>query len=204
MTDNLSLEEQRQKLRRSILAARDALPEAFRRSASLAIAERLWSFETLRRAKTVFVYVNFRSEPETLPLIARCLAAKKQVAVPLTVPGSHMLARLIKDPGRELHAGYCSIPEPDPQVSPPLPGSNIDVVLLPGSVFDLQGGRLGYGGGYYDRFLVNDAPQAARIGIAFEKQVVAKLPIMAHDVPLHYLVTEERLIRFTHDKENIA
>jgi len=203
MTD-MSLEEQRRNLRRSILAARDSLPAAFRRTASLAIAERLWSFESLRQSKTVFVYVNFRSEPETLQLIARCLAAKKRVAVPLTVPGSHMLACLIKDPGRELHPGYCSIPEPDPQVSLPVAGSDIDIVLLPGSVFDLRGGRLGYGGGYYDRFLVNDAPQAVRIGIAFEKQVVAKLPLMPHDVPLHYLATEERLLRFSPDKEDTA
>jgi len=186
----------RQQLRRRILAERDSLPPDFRLRASRAIFERLEGISRIRQAKTVFVYVNFRSEPETLPLITRFLQEQKGVAVPLTVPGSHMLACRIKDPSRELHPGYCSIPEPDPKVSPPIDGRDIDVVLLPGSVFDLHGGRLGYGGGYYDRFLVNDAPQAFRIGIAFEKQLVDRLPLMPHDVPLHILATEERLLRF--------
>ena len=162
----------------------------------MSITEQLWAFEPLRKAQTIFVYVNFRSEPETLPLIERCLAEKKKIAVPLTVPGSHMLACLVTDPAGELHPGYCKIPEPDPKVSPPVKGSDIDVVLLPGSAFDLRGGRLGYGGGYYDRFLAQDAPQALRIGIAFETQVIEELPLMPHDVPLHLLATEERLLDF--------
>ena len=196
MADNISCEEKRRRLRRSILAQRDALPPDFRHTASRNILDRLWAFDVLRKAETIFTYVNFRSEPETLPLISRCLQEGKKVAVPVTVPGSHMLACRITDPARELHPGYCAIPEPDPKVSLPIDGDGIDVVLLPGSVFDLRGGRLGYGGGYYDRFLATDAPRALRIGLAFEKQLVEKLPLMQHDVPLHLLVTEERLLDF--------
>lgn len=186
----------RGQLRKRILQARDGLAPQFRQTASLAITERLWNLAPFARARILFTYVNFRSEPDTAPFIRHALAAGKTVTVPYTVVGSHLLACRIEDPALELHPGYCAIPEPDPAVSPPVATAGIDVVLLPGSVFDRQGGRLGYGGGYYDRFLAKDAPQALRIGIAFEQQVVAELPLLPHDVPLHLLVTEERLLDF--------
>jgi 5-formyltetrahydrofolate cyclo-ligase len=66
---------------------------------------------------------------------------------------------------------------------------------MPGSVFDLRGGRLGYGGGFYDRFLQTAAPQALRIGLAYDLQVVAAVPLQRHDQQLDYLVTETRTIR---------
>ncbi|MEJ2688529.1 MAG: 5-formyltetrahydrofolate cyclo-ligase [Deltaproteobacteria bacterium] len=188
--------ELRAHLRRQILTERDSLSPEFRSAASLAITDRLWPLEPFAEANTLFTYVNFRSEPETGTIIHRALAAGKVVTVPYTVIGSHLLACRIKDPALELRPGYCSIPEPDPATSPPVAPRSIDVVLLPGSVFDLQGGRLGYGGGYYDRFLAREAPQALRIGLAFEKQVVDKLPLELHDIPLHLLVTEERLLDF--------
>lgn len=190
------IQSARAQLRKRILAARDGLSPEFRAAASLAITERLWNMEPVKQARTLFTYVNFRSEPDTTALIQRSLAAGKRVAVPYTVVGSHLLACRIKEPALELLPGYCSIPEPDPAVSQPIAAGSIDLVLLPGSVFDRQGGRLGYGGGYYDRFLATDAPQALRIGIAFEKQVVGELPLLPHDIPLQLLVTEERLLDF--------
>lgn len=190
------IQTQRARLRRRILQERDALAPEFRAAASLAITERLWQLPLFAGARTLFTYVNFRSEPETDALIHRALAAGKVVTVPYTVIGSHLLACRIKNPDKELHPGYCAIQEPDPAKSPPVAAAGIDLVLLPGSVFDLQGGRLGYGGGYYDRFLANEAPRALRIGLAFEKQMVAKLPLEPHDIPLHLLVTEERLLDF--------
>jgi 5-formyltetrahydrofolate cyclo-ligase len=188
--------KRRAHLRRRVLTVRDNLSPEFRAAASLAIAERLWHLPLFAGAHTLFTYVNFRSEPETGSLIHGALAAGKVVTVPYTVVGSHLLACRIQDPTLELHPGYCSIPEPDPVKSPPVAAGSIEVVLLPGSVFDLQGGRLGYGGGYYDRFLAKDAPQALRIGLAFEKQVVDNLPLEPHDIPLHLLVTEDRLLDF--------
>ncbi len=201
------IQELRAQLRRRVLKERDSLTPQFRAAASLAITERLWHLPFFAGSRTLFTYVNFRSEPETGTLIRRALAAGKVVTVPYTVIGSHLLACRIEEPDLDLHPGYCSIPEPDPAKSPPVDTAGIDLVLLPGSVFDLQGGRLGYGGGYYDRFLAKEAPKALRIGLAFEKQVVDKLPIEPHDIPLHLLATEERLLDFrksTLAEEHIA
>ncbi|MGV1100806.1 5-formyltetrahydrofolate cyclo-ligase [Thiovibrio sp. JS02] len=191
--------EERAALRKRILAARDRLPVGERAAKSLAIAGRLWALPVFAEAKSILVYVNFRSEVETLPLIRDCLARGKAVSVPLTVTaGRRLEAYSLADPDRDLVPGYCRIPEPAkglPLVAP----AGLEVVIVPGSVFDAQGGRLGYGGGYYDRFLGNEAARALRIGLAYDLQVIRRVPVEAHDQRLHYLVTETRTIHVGSD-----
>lgn len=186
----------RNKLRKLILQKRENLTPAERKSKSKAIIDNLWQIEQFSKAGTIFSYVHFRSEVETLPLIRQALARQIRVSVPLTlVAESRLAAYEILNPEKELKPGYCRIPEPDPGRAKRIDPGEIEVVLLPGSVFDLCGGRLGYGGGYYDRFLDREAPRALRIGLAFELQVVDKVPLLAHDKRIHYLVTEERTVK---------
>jgi len=190
--------EIRQKMRKQVLAKRDLLEIRDRHEKSAAITERILSMPGMDSWKTLFVYVNFRSEVETLQLIQRCLEKDKRVVVPLVDSAqSTMIALQVTDLEEDLQPGYFEIPEPDPAKTSRVDGKEIDVIVLPGSVFDIEGGRLGYGGGYYDRFLVNDAPQACRIGLAFELQVVPAVPLEPHDQRLDYLVTEKRTITTT-------
>jgi 5-formyltetrahydrofolate cyclo-ligase len=162
------------------------------------IEENLWQLQEIVAAEILFIYVNFRSEVETLPLIRHCLAKGKQVAVPLTdVKQSRLLPFALRDPDQDLTPGYCGIPEPRQGHLAAIDPLTIETVILPGSVFDEQGGRLGYGGGYYDRFLADNAPQARRIGIAFEQQIVEQLPLLPHDKRLHIVVTEKRILRIS-------
>jgi len=188
----------RQKMRKQVLAKRDLLEIRERHKKSAAITERILSMPDMDNWKTLFVYVNFRSEVETLQLIRRCLENGQCVAVPLVDSAqSTMIALQVIDLEQDLQPGYYGIPEPDPAKTTLVEGKEIDAVMLPGSVFDTAGGRLGYGGGYYDRFLVNDAPQASRIGLAFELQVVPAVPLEPHDQRLDYLITEKRTITTT-------
>ena len=188
----------RNKLRKLILRKREDLTPKERRSKSKAIIDNLWRIEAFVKVGTIFSYVHFRSEVETLPLIHQALARKIRVCVPLSlVAESRLEPYEILDPEQELRPGYCRIPEPDPGQAKRIDPAEIDVVLLPGSVFDPRGGRLGYGGGYYDRFLNHDAPEALRIGLAFELQVVDQVPLLPHDERIHYLVTEERIVDTT-------
>ena len=185
-------------LRRDTLRRRDALTAPDRQAKSAAIAGRLLGLPAVLAARTLFTYVNFRSEVETIALINSWLASGKRVAVPLTLPAeSRLAAYQITDPSHDLHPGYCRIPEPDPSLATPVEPTEIEVIVLPGSVFDCHGGRLGYGGGFYDRFLAHQAPAAIRIGLAFELQVTDSLPLLAHDQRLHALVTEERVLHFS-------
>jgi 5-formyltetrahydrofolate cyclo-ligase len=182
-------------LRKQVLALRGSMGPSERAAKSAAAYKLLLQLEEFQRADNLFCYVSYQSELETLTIIKERLARGGKVSVPLTIPGRGLEAYEISDPVQDLAPGYCSIPEPLAARTKKSDPGTIDVVLLPGSVFDLKGGRLGYGGGYYDRFLAQKAPKALRVGLAFELQVVDHVPVLDHDQTLNYLVTEERIIR---------
>jgi 5-formyltetrahydrofolate cyclo-ligase len=191
--------DERQRLRKQILGARDLMSASERHEKSGSAVQNFWSLPQMKHWSTLFIYVNFRSELETLELIHLCLSQGKRVVVPLVDASAvSMIPLQIQDPEKDLVPGYYGIPEPDPQKSLRVAAREIDAAIIPGSVFDINGGRLGYGGGYYDRFLVNDAPQAKRVGFAFEMQVIENVPVQPHDQPLDILITEKRIVNITH------
>jgi len=186
-----------QHIRKDTLARRDLLTAAKQQYKSALITERVKQMEPFLSAKTVFIYVDFRSEVATRPLIDYMLQCAKKVVVPVTlVQEKDLLAVSITDPDRELAPGYCDIPEPIVEIREKqmLSPDIIDIVFLPGSVFDERGGRMGYGGGYYDRFVSLKAPRALRVGLAYELQTVKRAPLQAHDELLDFIVTEKRTI----------
>jgi len=166
---------------------------------------RLFSLPEILENDSFFVYCSYQTEVATKTLIDRFLAMGKTVSVPLTDPkNSTMDAVVLSDPNKDLIPGYKGIPEPDSSLVPAkiISPACIEVALVPGSVFDVQGNRLGYGGGYYDRFLTHKAPQALRIGLAFSFQVMERIPHQAHDVPMDMVVTEREI--FIRSLSNIA
>ena len=184
-------------LRQDILAVRNNLTTDQLRKQSMAIHKNLLNQKEILNSDTIFVYVSFRSEVETLNLINTFLDLGKTVTVPITrVKEKRLDAIRITDPETELAPGYCNIPEPREELYPKQKAApaDIDLILLPGSVFDERGGRFGYGGGYYDRF-VSSVPLAFRVGLAFDLQIVEKAPIQAHDEILDLVITETRIIR---------
>lgn len=184
-------------LRKETLIQRDMLSADERNGRSSMILRSLLEQDFFQSAETFFCYVNFRSEVATRVLIETLLQTGKKVVVPVTLlQDKNLLAVSITNPDRELAPGYCSIPEPiveirEKQVLSP---DIIDIIFLPGSVFDERCGRMGYGGGYYDRFVSQKAPQALRVGLAYEVQMVKQAPLQAHDELLDYVVTEKRII----------
>jgi 5-formyltetrahydrofolate cyclo-ligase len=191
MTSNQCFE--RYKLRTHYLAERNVLSCSDRAAMSRQIIEKLVTLPVFTKDH-FFIYCSYQSEVETLMLLHRCLAKGKSVSVPLTVPQqSELLAIAITDPATELSPGYKGIPEPIPSLAElqRINPQSIDVAIIPGAVFDRAGYRLGYGGGYYDRFLVQKAPQAYRLGLAFSQQLVNRIPALAHDIPMDMLITEK-------------
>jgi len=183
-------------LRKNILAARDQLPRKEIAAKSQAIQQTLLNLEQIKNRQSIFVYVSFRSEVATFDLIDLLIDMGKRVIVPITrVREKRLDAIHITNPATDLQPGYCMIPEPKEelcrtnQVAP----EEIETILLPGSVFDERGGRFGYGGGYYDRFLAKN-PAATRIGLAFDLQIIDQAPLSAHDQILDLVVTETRII----------
>ena len=192
--------------RRQALAARECLSPTELADKSAAITERLLARAEMAAGRRVMFYASFRSEVNTWAAMALGLARGVEVVLPVVLAADHRLQpRLVTDLTGQLRPGYCDIPEPDPELTGPVDSREIAVVIVPGSVFDSQGGRVGYGGGFYDRFLQQEAPQALRIGLAFAVQVVAgNLPLADHDQRLDLLITEERVYEFTGNRQPSA
>jgi len=184
------------RLRKDILAARNRLTPAELADKSTAICQTLLGLDQIRKCRSIFAYVSFRSEVATFDLIDRLIGMGKTVTVPITrVQEKRLDAIRITNPAADLVPGYCAIPEPKEELwhSRLVDPGEIETILLPGSVFDERGGRFGYGGGYYDRFLAQ-IPAAARIGLAFDLQIVDLAPLSDHDQLLDLVVTETRVI----------
>jgi 5-formyltetrahydrofolate cyclo-ligase len=191
-----ALRDAKRDLRARIVAARDALDPQTHRAGSAAIATRVAALPSFRDARCVLLTLAFRSEWDTRPLIDAALAAGKTLALPRVNTSDRMLElHAVRDVERETAPGYRGIAEPHPALARIAPDA-VDWVLVPGVAFDVEGGRLGYGGGYYDRLLALLPARAPRVAGAFEAQVVAQVPSAHHDLVLDALATESRLLSF--------
>lgn len=181
-------------MRRALLQKRLALPPEEVAQAGERVAELLFSLPVYRQAKIVLLYYAFRQEVPTEKIILASLAGGKLVALPATSrEKKEITARLVKAYPDDLVPGPGGIPEPRP-TCPSVPPEKIDLVTVPGLVFDLKGYRLGYGWGCYDRFLSRSP--ALRVGLAYEFQIVDDVGAEPHDQRLHLLVTPSRVYRF--------
>jgi 5-formyltetrahydrofolate cyclo-ligase len=186
------LKRAKREIRRSVLAAGVALGEADRVARSAAILDRSLALPELERARTVMVYWSFGSEVATGPLIGRLRDLGTIIVLP-RIRGPQDLEAVAFEPGDPLRETSFGAREPA-EGAVVDPGS-IDVVVPPGVAFDRSGRRVGYGGGFYDRFLPMLGPGVPRIALAFDVQLVDELPAGGFDVPVDVVVTESRVLR---------
>ena len=187
------LKRAKRAIRGEVRAARDAMPPDERDRASRAIANRLTALEEVEQAATVMAFWSFGSEVETAPLINAMHARGIRVALPRIVEGELEPRGYVPgDPVTETAFGAW-----EPSGGEKLDPSVIDVVITPAVVFDRSGRRVGYGGGFYDRFFLRIRPDAVRVGIGFDLQLIdGKLPTGHFDLGLDALVTESGVLRF--------
>lgn len=178
-------------LRERVRLARDATDPDLRRDWSARICRHLLLACDLAAPATALSYAGFGSEVDTLPFN---LALRRR-GISLALPrverdaGGLVLYR-VQDPAVDLVPGVWGIPEPDPRRCEVVVPEAIDWMLLPGLAFDRQGGRLGYGGGYYDR-LLPQLPRLTRIAAAFQCQIVDAVPRGPHDVLMDRVISED-------------
>jgi len=186
------------KLRKEVLDARIALPPHVVAEKSARIIQRLLKLDEYRYASTIMTYLDFRNEVRTGELVKRAMADGKRVAVPLTDQSSGMLTpSSLNFYPDELEPGAWGILEPKLKCVRPLDPRELDLIVVPGVAFDRRGNRLGYGGGFYDRFLQRTSPEALYIAPAYEMQLCDRVPQSSEDVRMHCLITEERVIRIS-------
>jgi len=190
------LKQRKRALRRAVIERRDALDPADRAARSERIAERVLGLPELGGADTVMGFWSFGSEVETAPLLERLHAAGTRVVLP-RVEGDHVVA-VVYGRGDEVVAASFGAMEPTgAEVVEPV---DIDVVIVPGVAFDRSGHRVGYGGGFYDRFLPRTRPGVPGVAVAFADQIVDEpVPRGAFDLPVDAIVTEDEVIRPAED-----
>ena len=180
-------------LRSALRRKRAALPAEATHGWSASIAARLTALDELRHAGTVHCYASsLPGEVGTDRLIAQLLTERRRVVCPRVRAHGQLEHREISAPSQLVDAAF-GLREPNQELAPPVDPEICDVIIVPGVAFDLEGGRLGMGGGYYDRFLTQVA--APIVGLAFEMQLVDRLPVSDHDQRVDLIVTELRVIR---------
>jgi 5-formyltetrahydrofolate cyclo-ligase len=182
--------------RKTIQQRIERLSTEDKRQASERVRERLADLPEFQQARSVLLFVSIADEVDTLPIIRDALAAGKHVAVPkVDVQAKAMDARRLRDLDQDIAPGVFGILEP--QSSEVVPPRQIDFILVPARGFDREGNRLGRGGGYYDRYMSQPGFDAWRCGVAFACQVLDAVPHDETDLPVHLLVTDEDVLRFT-------
>jgi 5-formyltetrahydrofolate cyclo-ligase len=187
--------EAKTKIRRTILKKRDRIDIKSRKDKSLKIGRRLRGLREYITSKTVMFYASFGSEVITDGIIMRALKDKKKVVLPVVdVKKGALCAYVINEPRADCKRSAFGIREPDTKKCRAVLKRDIDLVIVPGVSFDLNGSRLGFGKGFYDRWL-KVFERSKRIGVCFEEQLVKKLPSASHDTPVGSIVTEKRILR---------
>jgi 5-formyltetrahydrofolate cyclo-ligase len=183
ITDPIALEKQL--LRKRCSETRASLGDNFRLEASKAICSFIMTWEIFRSSQVILAYMPMRTEVDLQSLLA--LESSKKWLLPRILPaeGNKMDFHVYDPQHLERHAYGMLEPAAE---SPVVPAEEIQLALVPGLAFDRHGWRLGYGGGYFDRFL--GLFRGISLGITFIALLFDNLPHQAHDMPMDYIVSE--------------
>lgn len=179
-------------IRKRILAQRELQKPAAKAKKDKKILQRTMRFLPFRNAKTVFTYLAHRGEVCTDELIKKYLRGKegrKKIIVPKMHRGRIQLHEL---KNTDFVKGKFGVREPVGAI-PVQRYKSIGLALVPGIAFDLSGHRIGFGGGHFDRLLKK--MRCIKIGLAYEFQIIDKVPTHKYDIPVDYVITEKRVIK---------
>jgi 5-formyltetrahydrofolate cyclo-ligase len=191
-TRRADLHETKPSLRRRILGRRNAMNPWAGAALSRAIVWDIFGTSVYRRSNTVMAYTSSGSELQTDEFVRHVLDQGK-ILLLLRVNRQRELLEIyrVRDPVQDLQVGTWGIREPRPDRCTRVEPNIVDFVLVPGLAFDRRSGRLGYGGGFYDKLLADGlSPRAWLVAGAFECQMVENVPVDTHDMPMDVAVTE--------------
>ncbi|MDP7174960.1 MAG: 5-formyltetrahydrofolate cyclo-ligase [SAR324 cluster bacterium] len=190
MSEQLLLDKK--KTRQTVLLQRRAFSATEKTPAEQRMLKFLQSWDVFRQAETIHIFISKTDEPDTSPIIESAWESGKTVAVPCVVPDTFELFHSQLNTFKDLSSGALGVLEPSPEGRIAMNPESFDLVIIPGVAFDHLGGRLGYGKGYYDRFL--EQTGAFRLALAFDFQVLVRVPTEKHDVPMNGILTESGII----------
>ena len=184
------LNERKKILRQEFLSMRREIPIAERDRISRELIKKFLATEIYSTAQIVMAYASTPDELQLDELFAACFADGKILTIPLIIGKGDMQA--VKVPNFDtLEIGAFNIKTVKRELREIVPPALIDCVIVPGAAFDVHGGRLGLGGGYYDKFLPQ-AVRAVKVALAYDFQLVDSLPLESHDAKIDFVLTPRR------------
>lgn len=187
--------ESKSKIRKRILNVRNNMSKEDVKKNSNAIMDKITSLDIYKHSKVVFIYMDFKNEVMTSNLIKRMLSEKKRVVIPYTDNINTVLipSEITKESDLKQNSfGYF-----EPKSILPVNIEEIDLVIVPGVVFDKNLNRIGFGKGYYDKILNRLKPSAKKVALAHDFQVLEDIPAEEHDVKMDMIITEKNIYPFT-------
>ncbi|ELC8443605.1 5-formyltetrahydrofolate cyclo-ligase [Clostridium perfringens] len=182
-------------LRKEIKLKRENLDKNIKLRADEKIRKSLFESEIYKNSKVVFIYVNMDSEINTIDIIKELLTSDKTIAVPKVIPVSlkerQMKALKINSLLQLNESGAFGILEPSVECEDI--SEDVDLIIIPGLAFDINGNRLGYGGGFYDRFL-RKYPNSKRVALCYDFQIFDEIPHEFFDEKVDLIISEEKII----------
>jgi len=191
------LYSEKQKIRKQMLLLRDGMTREEVEFLSKEIIDRVYSMQQFKESNLIMSYVNFRNEVKTVDFIDKCISLGKKVAVPKIVDTGEKRQEIIAvqiTGVSHLAKGKFGILEPGEKNLAVIDPSCLDFIVVPGIAFDLNKNRLGFGKGFYDRFLSRTNTRCIKVGLAYEMQIIESLPFSHYDIPLDFVVTEKRML----------
>lgn len=196
----INIKNEKDILRSEILNRRNEINDIEKESKNLNIFNRLMQLNEIKYARNICTYVSKKGEADTITIIKKLISMSKAVYVPKSdIKSSHMSFYRISSLS-ELILGAFSVLEPVSTAEEYVDYSKSDVCIVPGLCFDKEGFRLGYGKGYYDRFLKNF--QGVKIGICFEEFISEALPKYETDMAVDIIISENRKILCKGESKN--
>ncbi len=156
------------------------------------IKEQLFTYKHYLRSETIGLTIAMKNEVNTKSIIEAAWSEGKKVAVPKCDPKSKQMTFYYLTEWNQLETVYFGLKEPKPEETIICHTHEIDLLVVPGLIFDQKGYRIGFGGGFYDRFLQN-YPNAT-VSLAYEFQLVDSVPVESFDIPVQAIITNEQLL----------
>lgn len=187
--------QEKKNIRKKMLDTRKQISAEEIDKLSEIIIDSLTKLSIYRESKNVMLYLSFGNEVDSYRLIERCHRDGKKTIVPVCKKeGVRIIPSELIDVEEELKQSKFGYMEPKEEFIRPLDLEEIDIIIIPGISFDKRCYRIGYGAGYYDRFLAKSNYRIPTIGVAFDFQIIDNVPVEDFDIPLDYIITEKRII----------
>lgn len=183
--------EEKRILRNKILSVRNTLDKEIKDKMDYEIYNKLISSELYLKAKNIFIYISFDKEIETKKIIDKALEDKKKVYIPKIYRDDKSMKAIRLRSFEDLRENSMGILEPMDD-SDYIIKEEIELIIVPGVVFDLNGNRIGYGGGYYDRYLEDIRKINNKVVLAYDLQIVDFIEPEVHDISFDYIITNTK------------